>query len=153
MKQKYFDFLNKVYEAFFEKLEEFGFNMWQLGEQLNYSRDETRIIVQYLKDEDLIKYVGSGGTISITHEGIKERERAIPNIKFQDERKIYFTKVRELAGEDTNKILNMFAIGEQLGFDKTQTYIIVEYLKQERLLDYPLSGGAINITHFAVKQQ
>ena len=55
------------------------FSCWELGKSLGYNRRYIVKIVQYLVDEDLLKWVATGGTISITHWGITEVESALTN--------------------------------------------------------------------------
>jgi hypothetical protein len=52
-------------------------NMWDLGRSLGFSEQQTEQIVQYLVNERLMVFVALGGTVGVTHEGIKEVERAI----------------------------------------------------------------------------
>ena len=54
-------------------------NMWRLGEELNFSKEATDIIVDYLSGENLLDAVALGGSISISHWGIKEIEEALEN--------------------------------------------------------------------------
>jgi hypothetical protein len=53
--------------------------MWDLGAELGLDREATSRITQYLNGEHLLTYQAVGGTIGITHWGIKEMEQAISN--------------------------------------------------------------------------
>lgn len=55
------------------------FNMWEVGEELQIERNETRQIVDYLTGENLIESRALGGGIGLTHWGIKEVEEALEN--------------------------------------------------------------------------
>jgi hypothetical protein len=55
------------------------FNMWEVGTELKFDRDETGQIVDYLIGENLIESRALGGGISLTHWGVKEVEEAIEN--------------------------------------------------------------------------
>lgn len=53
------------------------FDMDDLGDELGLSEQDTGKIVEYLVSEGLLVYVALGGTIAVTHQGIKEVERAM----------------------------------------------------------------------------
>jgi len=55
------------------------FEMDELGAGLSFDFDETAKIVDYLINEGLIEYFGLGGTIQLTHQGLKEVEEALEN--------------------------------------------------------------------------
>jgi hypothetical protein len=54
-------------------------NMWELGEELGLSREETSDAVDYLKGEYLLEPKTLGGGIAITHAGVREVEATIEN--------------------------------------------------------------------------
>ncbi|NQX53660.1 hypothetical protein HQN86_08550 [Pedobacter panaciterrae] len=75
IKQDRFNFLNKLY------IESNGsqnavFSMHEMGRELGFDSGKTSDVVNYLRDEGLINSHGLGGTIKISHEGIKEVEQA-----------------------------------------------------------------------------
>lgn len=55
------------------------FDMWEVGNELKFERDEISRIVDYLIGENLIESVALGGMISLTHWGIKEVEQVLEN--------------------------------------------------------------------------
>lgn len=55
-------------------------------------------------------------------------------------------------GHGENKIINMWSIGEQLGWDKAKTHATFDYLKGEGLLKSVTLGGGSTITHWGVKE-
>lgn len=71
-------FLHKLYE---ESNGNTGamFSMWEVGKELGFDSDETRLIVDYLIGEDLIEARAMGGGIVLTHFGVKEVEQALEN--------------------------------------------------------------------------
>ncbi|MBS1777289.1 MAG: hypothetical protein JSS64_13525 [Bacteroidetes bacterium] len=75
-KKNRFLFLEKLYS---ESNGDTGamFNMWEVGKELNFEREATRQIVDYLIGENLIEAIALGGGISLTHWGVKEVEQAI----------------------------------------------------------------------------
>lgn len=77
-KKNRFLFLEKMYS---ESNGDTGamFNMWEVGQELNIERENTRQIVDYLIGENLIEAVALGGGISLTHWGVKEVEQAMEN--------------------------------------------------------------------------
>ena len=71
-----FKFLQKVYDTS-DGDENVMMNMWELGKELRFDRDETEKLTQYLIGENLIKFVALGGELSITHYGVIEIEEAL----------------------------------------------------------------------------
>lgn len=51
--------------------------MWDLGNEVAFSREETQTICEYLDGEGLLKHVTVGGGIAITHHGVREIEEAL----------------------------------------------------------------------------
>jgi hypothetical protein len=52
-------------------------DMWQLGDKLGLNRKDTASIKEYLLRERLLNTTGFGMSISISHTGIKEVEKAL----------------------------------------------------------------------------
>lgn len=75
-KKKRFEFLNNLYEITGGSKSK-TVNMFELGTELGFDREETNLIVQYLAGESLVKHVTIGGGIGITHYGVKEVEEAL----------------------------------------------------------------------------
>ncbi len=70
----------KMFKKIFEKTgdDEYEWvNMWEIGEELGFDRETTEQITEYLAAEGLIAFRGLGGTIGITHYGIKQMEQAL----------------------------------------------------------------------------
>jgi len=80
LKEKRFRFVNYLYKIS-EGNPSLGFNMSKIGEALELSPKETGNICQYLNNEQLIRFIAQGGTISITHKGIIEVENALSKPK------------------------------------------------------------------------
>jgi len=55
------------------------FQIDKIGAELGFDRDKSTEIAQYLINEDLLEPYGLGGTITLTHLGIKEMEEALEN--------------------------------------------------------------------------
>jgi hypothetical protein len=51
-------------------------NMWEVGEQLGWDRETTEATYDYLQGEGLLNATTLGGGATITHEGVKEVEKA-----------------------------------------------------------------------------
>lgn len=68
-----FKFLNKLYELT-DGDSSYIVDMWEVGNELNFDRNLTSNIVDYLIGEYLIESRALGGGIAITHEGIVEIE-------------------------------------------------------------------------------
>jgi hypothetical protein len=73
-----FQFLKAVYDKTSAKRLEIV-NMGDIGKELGWLDEITDAVADYLVGEGLIKYWTMGGGIAITHEGIKEVERALEN--------------------------------------------------------------------------
>lgn len=75
LRKKRFQYLNLLYGK--TGGDKFNLvNMWDLGNELGFSKEETKTITQYLKGEGLMEYATIGGGIGITHYGVKEVEDA-----------------------------------------------------------------------------
>ena len=62
----------------------------------------------------------------------------------------FLNRLYELSGGDELEHVNMFKIGEELGFDKNSTRIIVQYLEAEGLIETKSMAGEIGILHKGV---
>jgi len=85
-------------------------NSWELGDHLNFDRQQTDLIVRFLCEESLLKYFGAGGTVVITHEGVKEVEAAMAT---PDEETTYFPPVNIINnyGSMTNSSIQQAGAG------------------------------------------
>ena len=63
----------------------------------------------------------------------------------------YLPRLFELTGGDEFKLVGMFELGEQLGFDKHLTLQITRYLSEEQLVR-PGGSGGIRISHLGIKE-
>ena len=68
-----------------------------------------------------------------------------------EDRLRFLTKLYEITGGSGNKIVNMFELGTELGFDREITSSIGQYLSGENLVKHMSIGGGIAITHTGVK--
>src|SRR5580658_5444775 len=75
IKKKRFLYLSKMYEESNGSTNA-AFKMDDIGVELGLDNDSVRNIVNYLIDEGLIEPFALGGTIQLTHWGIKEVEQA-----------------------------------------------------------------------------
>jgi len=75
LSEKRFQFLHRLYELSGGNQNQL-FEERDIGEELNLTSEQSDIIGQYLKGEDLIKYV-SRRKIAITHNGVVEIENAL----------------------------------------------------------------------------
>ncbi|MGR3309885.1 MAG: hypothetical protein ACUZ77_03840 [Candidatus Brocadiales bacterium] len=78
MKKKRFQFLKKLYEMT-EGDRYKSFVKYQIGEGLDFDKELTDKITQYLNGEELINFPVIGGYVAISHEGIREVEEALSN--------------------------------------------------------------------------
>lgn len=103
-REQRFRFLNLV----FEKTRGNIYNlvsMWDIGEELGWDKQTTDVTAQYLVGEGLIKFWAMGGTLGITHEGVKEIERAKSN---PEQPTTYFpAMVNVMSGDFRGSILNV----------------------------------------------
>jgi len=60
-------------------------NMWELGDELGFSRDEINMIVQHLAVEGLLEIRSNVGRVAITSHGIREVERLIEEKELIDD--------------------------------------------------------------------
>lgn len=125
MKNKRFQFLNKLYEIS-EGNQDRIMYMQVIGEELNFDKDLTRKIAQYLKGEGLIQFMSIGGGLSITHYGVVQIEKALSN---PDTSTQYFPPVF-----NTISIGNMVNSQiQQASNDSQQMMITIDEQKVEKL--------------------
>jgi hypothetical protein len=62
--------------------------MYDFGQQLGFERVEVQNIAEYLRDEGLLDFVALGGTIAITHAGVREVEAQAVAITQQGVREV-----------------------------------------------------------------
>jgi len=79
-RKKRLQFFHKVYEKTGGS-EYKTCNMWTIGEELGFSRDETHDIQRYLTQETLIEPSGMGGSVKMSHYGIVEMEESLTKPK------------------------------------------------------------------------
>jgi hypothetical protein len=75
-KAKRFRFLHFVYQKT-DGDEHEHLDMWAIGTELGFSREQTERMVDYLVGEHLLQFVAMGGLIGITHYGVVQVERAL----------------------------------------------------------------------------
>lgn len=83
-KQNRFLFLEQLYKVTNGR-EHTSVVMWELGESIGFSRNETQTIAEYLVHAGLIKLVALGGKIAITYNGINLYEDALDDKVFTNE--------------------------------------------------------------------
>lgn len=64
----------------------------------------------------------------------------------------FLNRLHELTEGDELEFVNMFQIGEELGFDKDLTGKIAQYLEGEGLIVFRALGGYIGISHLGVRE-
>ena len=77
-KIKRFEFLKHLYETV-DGSPSYMVDMWELGRELNFDRELTSKIVDYLTGEGLLQPKALGGSIGITHYGVIEIEESLSN--------------------------------------------------------------------------
>lgn len=125
MKKKRFQFLHSLYEVT-EGNEQKIVNMRKLGQELRFQSSLTQSIVQYLQGEGLIETIGHGGTIRITHLGVREVEEALSNPDKQTDHFLPFNTVNIVSVE---KMIDSQI--QQAGSRSTQAITISEERHEE----------------------
>jgi hypothetical protein len=137
--------LRKVCEIAEEISEKDSINVYKVGEQLGWSTEETEAAFDYLQGEGLLKGVAVGGGIKLTHQGARLEEK-------QKNRWLFLQKVYEISeGMSDTHIVNMYEVGQTLGWDRGKTESISYYLNEEGLLEI-FNGGNIMLSHQGVKE-
>jgi len=124
-----FHFLKAVYEAVGGSTS-MWVDMWELGEELGFSREVVNKIFEYLKAEGLLVHADFGGSnrIVITHQGILEIEEALSNPEEETE---HFLPINIINVENmSNSVIqqgtsnsNVSVIFESSKLDKLETLI------------------------------
>ncbi len=137
--------LRKVYEISEGISEKDSINVYEVGEQLGWSTEETEAAFDYLQGEGLLKGVAVGGGIKLTHQGARLEEK-------QKNRWLFLQKVYDITeGMSDTCIVNMYELGQDLGWDREKTKSISSYLNNEGLLKMYFNDN-ITITHQGVKE-
>lgn len=61
-------------------------------------------------------------------------------------------KIFDITGDDEYEWIDVWKIGEELGFDRAMTEQTAQYLSAEGLIAFRGLGGVIGITHYGIKQ-
>lgn len=64
----------------------------------------------------------------------------------------FLNHVYEATGGDETPSVNMWEVGNELGFAEDETQRIVDYLVGEGLIDYRAMGGEIELKHYGIVQ-
>lgn len=78
LKKQRSQFIHKLYE-FVDGSESRIVRLETIGNELGFNRDKSFQIGEYLKGENLLKFVTMGGGVQLTHFGVQEVEEAISN--------------------------------------------------------------------------
>lgn len=71
----------------------------------------------------------------------------------RDARRLSFLqRVADDTHHDPDETVDMWVVGEQLGWSRAEIRTVVHYLVEENLLQYMAIGGIISLTHQAVKE-
>ena len=63
---------------------------------------------------------------------------------------MFLQKLYETTGGNTVPIVDIFELGSELGFDKSEIENIVDYLSDEGLMELITLGGGSRITHSGI---
>jgi hypothetical protein len=124
----------------------------QIGEELGYTAEVTREIVQYFDDKGFIEYPIIGA-IEITVHGMDYIESLIPNAK--EVMTVRSNRIRVLKElyyiREQYWGTNMFELGNKLGFsDDKVTQDVIYYLQVQGLIEFPQLGPNIKITTYGI---
>ena len=69
----------------------------------------------------------------------------------------FLHKLYDLAGCDSTKLIEVYKVGDELGFDRGLTDNIAQFLKDEGMIKFETFapgdfGYTISITHFGIRQ-
>ena len=135
-KKSRYEFLNKLYEVT-DGDSSLIVDMWELGKEINIERKDISNIVDYLKEEYLIKPMTLGGGISITHEGILEIEELhnspdVPTVHFPAINVINVENMNNSAIQQGNTNSTQNILFEQTKSDDLQKLILeIERIKND----------------------
>lgn len=84
------------------------------------------------------------------HGGPTDRADRTPLDQKKQQRLLFMSALYEKSDGSTDVMLNMWELGDELGWDRATTNRTVDYLEAEGLLEFPAMGGEIAITHAGV---
>lgn len=135
--------------------------MFDIGKSLGFDNSLTENIVDYLVQKGYVSYETKDRDISITIDGVDKAENYLSqevktekmNIKeIRSLRNVYLIKLYEITGGNRLQFPSMFEIGESLGFDKSLTSNITDYLNQKGLIKIETLSGDISITTLGIDE-
>jgi len=119
-KRNRFRFLHRLWELS-EGNENKWANLWDIGRELGLDSGQTERVYQYLKGEGLLAIHAMGGTIGITHAGIRQIESALSH---PEEPTYYFPPVSLISiGTMTNSTIQQSSPGAVQTFSLGQADI------------------------------
>jgi len=117
-----------------------------VAEEIGVSRQDAIAAITYLDDRGFIKVRGIGGIVSLTTMAIDTIERLHPAPQVESERLRYLTASYDAAQGNPWAMLNMWKLGEELGWERGTTTRTFEYLETKGLLKTMAMGGSFRIT-------
>lgn len=92
-------------------------------------------------------------SLRITHRGggtLASRADLTPLDQKKQQRLLFMSALYEKTDGSTDLVLNMWELGDELGWERPTTSRTVDYLEAEGLLEFAAMGGEIAITHAGV---
>jgi len=137
--------------------------MFDVGKSLGIDDSLTEGIVDYLVQKGYVNYETKERDISITIEGVDEAESYLKqevnfmpktmNIEeIQSLRNVFLIKIYEATEGNRFVYPSMFEIGKSLGFDKSLTSNIADFLNQKGFIKIETLSGDISITFIGVDE-
>jgi len=134
-KKNRFLFLEKIYKDG-KGSSNAVFSMWDIGRDLSITEDETSEIVDYLINENLLEPYGLGGTIHLSHWGIKEVEEAIEH---PDKETEHFLPINIISiGTMTNSTLQQGTSHSSIAFGGQQLIDLEDIIKSIKAISESL---------------
>lgn len=129
-------------------------NLWTVGQEAGLPKGRAGDAHEYLTARGLIRARGVGGYFSLTAAGIDAVELAAePEARTKRSacRWAFLKLSYEVAGRSSRELLNMWDVGERLGWEPGVTADTYEYLAEKGLVRARALGGLFSVTPPAVE--
>ncbi len=121
-----------------------------MAAQLGWDLSRASLAYSYGCDRGYFRTQALGGLYSMTVHAIDALEAAEPSAEKMKDRLEFLNQSLEWSTQDTLAVINIWEVGDALGWDRDRTRQAYEYLSQKGFLQARTLGGGYSITAQAV---
>lgn len=144
-------FLLASYRAVNGNLGAVTIHLRPMAEQLGWELQRAENAATYLADQGALRFVDIGGGYQLTVMGVDTVEAAQPPTERQGQRLQFLKRSHEKSGGNVRHGMDMWEVGEELGFDRETTTSVWDYLNAKGLVEAAYLGGGYTITSEGIR--